>query len=104
MAECPFCEYSGPSSSVEAHISGKSDEAHQGRVGRDWVGTVEASVSDREAGTDDQLLDPGMALLVGTVLFVAIMLLASHSGGGQGSPEGNDQEEDDGQEALMVDA
>ena len=33
--QCPWCEYEGMISSVEAHISGKQDEAHRGKVGHD---------------------------------------------------------------------
>jgi len=37
MAECPLCEeYSGSEESVEAHISSKSDEDHQGEIGKDY--------------------------------------------------------------------
>lgn len=35
--ECPVCgDYTGQRGSVEAHITGKSDDAHQGRVGKDY--------------------------------------------------------------------
>jgi hypothetical protein len=34
---CPVCgNYTGKRTSVEAHITGKSDEDHQGRVGKDY--------------------------------------------------------------------
>jgi hypothetical protein len=34
---CPVCgNYTGRRTSVEAHITGKSDEDHQGRVGKDY--------------------------------------------------------------------
>jgi hypothetical protein len=34
---CPICqEYTGQRTSVEAHITGKSDDSHQGRVGKDY--------------------------------------------------------------------
>ena len=34
---CPICQdYTGKRSSVEAHITGKSDDSHQGRVGKDY--------------------------------------------------------------------
>lgn len=36
---CPFCDYTGSRASIEGHISGKTDEAHQGKVGRDWRGS-----------------------------------------------------------------
>ena len=34
MAKCPYCDYEGRVDSVEAHISGKCDEAHKGKVGQ----------------------------------------------------------------------
>ena len=37
MFTCPVCgDFAGKRSSVEAHITGKSDEAHKGRVGKDF--------------------------------------------------------------------
>lgn len=34
---CPVCgDFTGKRSSVEAHITGKSDDAHKGRVGKDF--------------------------------------------------------------------
>jgi hypothetical protein len=34
---CPICQdYTGQRTSVEAHITGKSDDSHQGRVGKDY--------------------------------------------------------------------
>jgi hypothetical protein len=36
VRECPFCDYTGTESSVEAHISGKSDRAHKGKVGKNF--------------------------------------------------------------------
>jgi len=33
--QCPWCEYEGMVPSVEAHISGKRDSAHRGKVGHD---------------------------------------------------------------------
>lgn len=40
--ECPFCEYTETSrGSVEAHISGKSDSSHAGKVGRMYRSDIE---------------------------------------------------------------
>jgi hypothetical protein len=34
---CPICQdYTGERSSVEAHITGKSDDSHKGKVGKDF--------------------------------------------------------------------
>lgn len=51
VATCPMdgCDYEGAVRSVEAHISGKNDEAHEGKLGRNWRRTIEASHGD-----DDQ--------------------------------------------------
>lgn len=39
---CPFCEYASESrSSVEGHISGKSDSQHKGKVGRMYRSDIE---------------------------------------------------------------
>jgi hypothetical protein len=39
---CPFCEYASESrSSVEGHISGKSDSLHKGKVGRMYRSDIE---------------------------------------------------------------
>lgn len=40
--ECPFCEYTDSArGSVEAHISGKSDSSHAGKVGRMYRSDIE---------------------------------------------------------------
>jgi transcription elongation factor Elf1 len=39
---CPFCDYENDSrSGVEAHISGKSDSSHEGKVGRSYRSKIE---------------------------------------------------------------
>lgn len=90
MAKCPFCEYTGASSSVEAHISGKSDETHKGKVGSNYRGLIDATVGE---GTDAPAIEvarsseidsdppggesgsPGWSLVMMTVLFVAVLLV-----------------------------
>lgn len=63
---CPLCEdYRGPPSSVEAHISRKTDETHQGEVGQmhretlqeDAEGPVRPSIE--VDGLDDESGDDG---------------------------------------------
>lgn len=55
---CPLCgEYTGKPASVEAHITGKSDETHKGRTGNEFreeirgtgPGQVPSEDLDREA-------------------------------------------------------
>jgi len=67
MAECPLCEeYSGTEESVEAHISSKSDEDHQGEIGKDYRGQMKSvgeSVSEKVkgvvgSGSDSEDSDP----------------------------------------------
>lgn len=55
VAQCPMdgCDYTGPTRSVEAHLSGSSDEAHQGQLGRNWRSTIEASHAD-DGDQDEQ--------------------------------------------------
>ena len=56
MATCPFCEYSGASSAVEAHISGKTDEEHEGKIGSNYRGLIQESidkVAEAVPGSDD---------------------------------------------------
>ena len=47
--DCPLCEdYSGAASSVEAHISRKTDDAHKGEVGRFYRDELESAESGGE--------------------------------------------------------
>lgn len=56
--ECPFCDYTNTSrKSVEGHISGKSDEAHKGKVGRAYRGDLEAEAQPE--GLRERLFDSG---------------------------------------------
>lgn len=71
--DCPYCEYSGMVSAVEGHISGKSDEAHRGKVGRD--------LKDHLPAVEDDDVAPGTALVTATVALVLIVAASSRSGG-----------------------
>lgn len=56
MATCVVdgCDFEGSSSSVEAHISGKRDELHKGKVGRNYREEIEVgSVGDVVDEADD---------------------------------------------------
>lgn len=71
--ECPYCEYEGRVDAVEAHISGKSDDAHRGRVGadlREHLPQVEESES----------IDVGTALILATALYVVGAWVSAHGG------------------------
>lgn len=116
--ECPVCgEFEGEPESVEAHISGSSDDLHQGEVGRHYRSELElVDGSDGSAGTTspDTSLDalaeagettsesgldvaPGTMLLGGTVLFavaVAWMVWTSDDGG-SGVEEQPDEQADE---------
>jgi hypothetical protein len=52
MAQCPICtEFEGSVSSVEAHISGKSDDLHRGEVG--WKHRDALLEDDQEGDADE---------------------------------------------------
>jgi hypothetical protein len=50
--KCPWCEYEGRVDSVEAHISGKCDEAHKGKVGRTFRDTLPQLPGDDQSEPD----------------------------------------------------
>jgi hypothetical protein len=103
---CPVCrDYTGPRSSVEAHITGKSDSDHKGQVGKDYrvrdgdgelhisdspvfrVGDRDRTVENNGTGDDPELEDDtsdddsddlGAALVAGLV--VLVLWLASQTG------------------------
>jgi len=59
----PGCDYEGAPSSVEGHISGKSDELHEGELGRNYREELRGDgAEDRDevevAGVDQWDLDP----------------------------------------------
>jgi len=45
MVQCPWCDYEGSRRSVEAHVSGSTDDDHSGRVGNHL-----AEVLDEDGG------------------------------------------------------
>lgn len=112
--DCPLCgEFSGSQSQVEAHISSKADDAHRGTVGKnhreelvpggveddDPAGTTSyESSSEGVAEPGDTTayegvdVDPGRALLAGTVLFA--LVVAWYAVGGDDEGDGQDDEQD----------
>jgi len=129
--ECPFCDYGGSRRSIEAHISGKTDEAHKGKLGRQWRDSIVASVAEVEDEEEDQEetssdtdgeasfpdldqperesdLPAGWALLAATVLFLVVVLVLADSGGVEETTsteeiEGDQDGEDEEQVALLED-
>jgi hypothetical protein len=100
MAECPFCEYEGSTSSVEAHISGSGDDAHSGRLGSNHRGLIQGSVSSsdesvEESGGADQPADlaPSVALVAASA--VLIIIVVAGSAGSADSAESTDQPAED---------
>ena len=73
--ECPYCEYEGRVSSVEAHISGSRDEAHQGKVGQSFRESLPQLEEPGES--------PGSMLLIATAL-VAVTVVARSSSSREG--------------------
>lgn len=109
MAHCPFCDYEGAPRSVEAHISGKTDDAHRGKVGSQWRANirdplrypipddtpdgveVEASDSGSEGieGADTEQVSVGGfgGLVEATSLLALAVLLATSRNRGSASSE-----------------
>lgn len=86
MAKCPFCEYESSSSSVEAHVSGCTDENHKGKLGSNYRGIIEASVGEGAVDTDrgDESvadLSPSLALVAATAVLAIIVLAGSSAPG-----------------------
>lgn len=103
MAECPFCDYEDSSTSVEAHVSGSTDDAHQGKLGSNYRGIIDATVgepSEPDAGDDDQPADlpSGLALMAATAA-LAIIVIAGSTGSG-GSVEESDAGDDQGADPM----
>ena len=101
MAECPFCDYEDSSTSVEAHVSGSTDDAHQGKLGSNYRGIIEATVGESpepDAGDDDQPADlpSGLALMAATAALASIVIAGSTGSGGsvEEADGGDDQPAD----------
>lgn len=64
---CPLCDYEGTVSGVEAHISAKQDEPHQGKAGHEFKEDLkmqakkETGQSGRQTGQSGQQKRPGAA-------------------------------------------
>lgn len=140
MAEvaCPLgdCGYTGPMRSVEAHISGNTDDDHRGEVGRlhreSLVSQVEDEQTGEETNTDEQgssgspevvadggpeqveetgeetsdeasddglSIDPGMALLAASALFLLIVVVSVWTGSEETTETGETTEETDSEES-----
>lgn len=124
MATCPLCDYTGPRRSVEAHVSGSTDEAHQGEVGRNYRERIRSTVGDddpeaQEAekatpptaseGSEDATPEAGgdstpepregsggLALAVGTAILGLALVVSSSTSSGDGSSTSSDGSSDDG--------
>jgi hypothetical protein len=115
------CDYTGPTRSVEAHVSGSSDEAHSGQLGRNWRSTIEASHEEQqpaiepgeraevateeateapgeESSNGDLALSPGLTLVVATVAFALVVVVAS-ADAGSGEVEEIEEETEDGSDS-----
>jgi hypothetical protein len=97
VVQCPHCEYEGVVSSVEAHISGKSDEAHKGHVGQSFRNSLpQVGEGDESAGVEDSEsagLSPGSALLMASALLVVVVLVGSSSGVSESAVEQSEDPE-----------
>jgi len=132
MATCPLCDYVGPSRSVEAHVSGSTDEAHRGEVGRNYRERIRATVGDDDSGAEEaekatppsasersedatpeaggeSTAEPregsgGLALVAGTVMLGLAFVISSSSSSGDGSGSSSDGSgsSSDGGQAAQV--
>lgn len=130
--ECPFCDYRGSRRSIEAHISGKTDEAHKGKLGRQWRDSIAASVAevgDEGADQEDPSSDTseeaslpdldqpegesdlpaGWALVAATVLFAVVVLFlvsdvetGSTVNDGQSTVDGGQSTEEEDEEQVAL--
>jgi len=109
MATCPLCDYEGPSRSVEAHISGKADDAHAGRIGRQYRARIRETVGEgqpdlpAEEGPSDvgeEGLSPTLSVVASTVvLAVVVVATASESSEPELSPAELEDDSAAGREA-----
>ena len=76
--KCPYCEYEGRVSSVEAHISGKADEAHRGKVGHGFRESLHQE-EDETAESEEPAGSPGWALLAASAVLVTTVMARSSS-------------------------
>lgn len=118
---CPFCDYRGSRESIEAHISAKTDEDHQGKVGRQWRDTIASSVAEveeddepeedsREAGSfgglpgpgEDSSEEAGWMLVAATVLFVLVVVATTVDGGDGATVEPAAEDQDGENEDIAL--
>jgi len=78
--ECPYCDYQGRVDSVEAHISGKCDEAHKGKVGQGFRDSLPQPADGHgdqpEPEAPASTISPGWAL-IGATAVLAVAVIAS---------------------------
>lgn len=120
--QCPWCDYEGMVPSVEAHISGKADEVHRGKVGHDLrdhlpqtddsgeesnESTASAMVADLPESDEESNVPPGWALVAATVLFLVVVLAVSmDSDSGEEDPQADvideDEEAEDAEQMALI--
>lgn len=98
MAKCPHCDYEGPAGSVEAHISGKCDDAHKGKVGQGFRESLPQLPDDDQPepdGPDESdappSISPGWAFVGATMLVVVVAIVSLPAADGPESV-GDDQD------------
>lgn len=100
--QCPFCEYEGMVASVEGHISGKSDEAHRGKVGRDLREYLPQTTEEATEETNQESypkqsvedLEPGTALVAASVVLAVVVLVGAAGSGASTSTASEEIETD----------
>lgn len=111
--ECPYCDYTGPVDSVEGHISARTDGGHAGELGRyhreELVGRAagdeQGAESSESVAESVDSAGPGTGIVVATLLFALVIVAISVMGDGgesdQSLEEESDEDEQDGQVALV---
>lgn len=107
---CPVdgCGYVGEPSSVEAHISGSTDQGHRGKLGRDhrdYFAPVETGgESGQEATSAVVDSSVGWALIAAMVVFLLVVVLVERdtSGDGDASTEEDVAESEEDEEVDLV--
>ena len=84
MANCPYCDYEGRVGSVEAHISGKCDDAHKGKVGQGFRESLPQLPDDDQPEPDSPdesdgppSISPGWAFVGATMLVVVLVIVTA---------------------------
>jgi len=98
MAKCPHCNYEGRVDSVEAHISGKCDEAHKGKVGQGFRDSLPQLPDENDDLPEPEELtetiSPGWAVVGATVAVAIVVVLVASTAPTEPVEDGEDDTDD----------